>query len=225
MLELDWEISNLFEQLDFFDTASFSGSSSSDSSPSGLRVLSINGSEVVTSSSAGSSSSSSSSSSIDSEGNVVSRVSASTNTTTISIVSFNGNDTLQGGQGDDELTGADGDDILIGNFGTDTLTGRNGADTFVLTTATDPLLADVITDFNAAQGDKIALTGGLSAADIILQVFDFNGDSSVDATLVKLGSSVDEHSVLAVVLGTVELTGSTSLSNADFVTLSDNVLA
>ncbi|NEO99143.1 MAG: hypothetical protein F6K58_10755 [Symploca sp. SIO2E9] len=138
-----------------------------------LKLNSINGSEIATPYIEGSSSSSSTRSSVVSNGNnSTATVSASTGMTTISITSSNGNDTLLGGEGNDVLTGAEGDDVLFGGLGTDTLTGLNGGDTFVLEPSIanpiiDPLLADVITDFNAAQGDKIALTGGISKDNIL----------------------------------------------------------
>ncbi|WP_229424512.1 calcium-binding protein [Moorena producens] len=144
------------------------------------------------------------------------------------ITTINGNSTVRGTQGNDELTGGDGDDVLIGGFGTDTVTGGNGSDTFVLgleTTSpiTDPSLADVITDFNAAEGDKISVTGGLSGEDILLEVFDSNGDSTADGTLVKLASSPD-NGILALVQGTVNAQGETTLTSADFITTYDNTI-
>ena len=86
-----------------------------------------------------------------------------------------GNDTLYGGAGDDTLNGGDGDDwlyggigndtlnggngndILIGGAGVDTLTGGAGADRFVFTAPLLAANADVVKDFNAAQGDKLVL--------------------------------------------------------------------
>jgi peptidyl-prolyl cis-trans isomerase B (cyclophilin B) len=69
-----------------------------------------------------------------------------------------GLDHLQGGQGNDWLVGEAGDDVLIGNLGQDWLSGGEGADRFVLGRSGSALhLADVITDFSAAQGDKIQI--------------------------------------------------------------------
>jgi Ca2+-binding RTX toxin-like protein len=121
------------------------------------------------------------------------------------------------------LIGGNGDDILCGGFGTDWLTGGASADTFVFRAATatlgsDPLLADVITDFNAAQGDKIGLIGGLSATNFVFEVFDSNDDGTADATLVKLGSNSNDG-ILAVVQGTVDAAGATTLTNSDFITV------
>jgi Ca2+-binding RTX toxin-like protein len=126
------------------------------------------------------------------------------------------------------LAGGDGDDILCGGFGTDTMSGGQGANTFVLIPTlkpvANPLLADAIADFSAAKGDRIGLTGRLSAASLVLEVFDSNGDGTADATLVKLGSNSNDG-ILAVVLGTVNAAGETTLTNADFITVASDTLA
>lgn len=73
-----------------------------------------------------------------------------------------GNDTLLGGAGNDILNGGDGDDILNGGTGADILTGGDGADTFVF----DNLdMADVVTDFDSAEMDKIDFSGALGQFD------------------------------------------------------------
>ena len=139
-----------------------------------------------------------------------------------------GNDILWGGRGNDLLIGGDGDDILCGGFGRDTLSGGQGANTFVLKPTVqpvaNPILADVITDFSAAKGDRIGLTGKLSAASLVFDVFDSNADGAGDATLVKFGSNGND-SILAVVLGTVNEAGVTTLTNADFITVASDTLA
>jgi serralysin len=140
----------------------------------------------------------------------------------------NGNDTLLGGKGQDLLMGRNGDDFLCGDFGADTLIGGNGADTFVLRPETATLVAnvayaDILVDFNATDGDKIALTPGISIAEIALQVVDTNGNGQVDATLVKFSSNNGDR-ILAVILGAVNPAGTTTLTNADFITLPNNSL-
>jgi serralysin len=139
-----------------------------------------------------------------------------------------GNDTLRGGKGQDLLIGANGDDFLCGDFGTDTLSGGSGADTFVFrsetaSAAANPFLADRLFDFNPAEGDKIGLTEGLSVADLILLAFDTDGDGTADATLVKFSSNSGDR-ILAVVLGTVNAAGATTLSNADFISLPNGIM-
>jgi Ca2+-binding RTX toxin-like protein len=65
-----------------------------------------------------------------------------------------GGDILHGGQGNDLLIGGAGNDMLWGDRGDDTLTGGQGADVFHFSSAGGH---DVITDFNAAEGDKLAI--------------------------------------------------------------------
>jgi Ca2+-binding RTX toxin-like protein len=64
-----------------------------------------------------------------------------------------GADVLHGGRGADQLFGDDGDDVLFGDLGDDTLTGGGGADCFVFRAGDG---RDAITDFNFAQGDRLA---------------------------------------------------------------------
>lgn len=70
-----------------------------------------------------------------------------------------GADTLFGGQDQDQLFGEDGADALSGDLGVDTLTGGPGADRFLIRAGAG---ADVVTDFNAADGDRIQLAPGQS---------------------------------------------------------------
>ena len=126
------------------------------------------------------------------------------------------------------LIGGNGDDFLCGDFGTDILRGGSGADTFAFkpvtaSAATNPFLADQLVDFNPAEGDKIGLTGGLSVADVTLVAFDTDGDGRADATSVKFSSNSGDR-ILAVVLGTVNAAGATTLSNADFISLPNGIM-
>jgi len=75
------------------------------------------------------------------------------------VLGGNGNDDIYGETGDDSLSGEDGNDHLVGGFGRDMLSGGAGADRFeFLTTGDSTLLTyDVITDFSAAEGDRIDL--------------------------------------------------------------------
>jgi serralysin len=68
-------------------------------------------------------------------------------------------DVIRGGQGDDVLTGGAGNDWLSGDRGNDTLTGGAGADTFHTFSGAG---MDVVTDFNAAQGDRVQVDAGTS---------------------------------------------------------------
>lgn len=69
-------------------------------------------------------------------------------------------DSLAGAAGDDLLTGNGGRDTLNGGTGADTLVGGRGPDTFVFASTTDATVAefDRITDFSAAENDRIDLS-------------------------------------------------------------------
>jgi Ca2+-binding RTX toxin-like protein len=67
------------------------------------------------------------------------------------------NDLIRGGQGDDSLSGGQGDDWLSGDRGNDTMSGGSGADTFHTFNGAG---LDVVTDFNAAEGDRVQLDPG-----------------------------------------------------------------
>ena len=76
---------------------------------------------------------------------------------------------LRGGHGDDRLVGGSLGDILRGGPGNNVLTGSGGPDRFAFERTGG---RDVVTDFNAAQGDVVDLAdlvdvpGGLKAPDI-----------------------------------------------------------
>ena len=65
-----------------------------------------------------------------------------------------GDDNVTGGAGKDVISGGAGNDYLRGALGNDTLTGGSGADTFAFVGATDEGF-DTITDFDAAEGDRL----------------------------------------------------------------------
>lgn len=69
---------------------------------------------------------------------------------------------LNGTTGSDIIDGGAGNDTIRGGTGSDNLTGGRGADTFVFG---DRSQYDVITDFNAAEGDRIVLDYGDSSGD------------------------------------------------------------
>jgi ELWxxDGT repeat protein len=92
-----------------------------------------------------------------------------------------GNDILLGGNGNDTLLGDFGDDQLYGGLGRDTLTGGNGQDNFYLNDALTRNSSDIITDFNAASGDKIFISRrefGLTQAEGVLEAASFRLGSS-----------------------------------------------
>ena len=70
-----------------------------------------------------------------------------------------GNDVVRGGKGNDLVFGDLGDDQVWGDYGDDTLIGGAGADIFWIRSGDGH---DVVIDFNAAEGDRIGLTAGLT---------------------------------------------------------------
>lgn len=64
-------------------------------------------------------------------------------------------DSLVGGAGADQIDGGNGDDAIIGGAGADKLTGGAGGDRFVFDQGPVAKEADVISDFRAADGDKL----------------------------------------------------------------------
>ncbi len=120
-----------------------------------------------------------------------------------------GNDLLFGGQGDDTLYGGEGDDTLSGDRGRDILIGGKGNNVFILSTVAatdDPLQADVIMDFSL--GDRIALTEGLTAENLTLEPFNFDGMSGI---LIR-------NTLANTVLGFVQNTTADQLSG-DFISI------
>lgn len=90
------------------------------------------------------------------------------------VYGHTGDDTLFGGQGGDRLFGDDGDDWLSGDLGDDVLTGGAGADRFMMRLGGG---IDWVTDFSAAQGDRIVLPSGTA----------YTVQPSVGDVLVSLG--------------------------------------
>jgi T1SS-143 domain-containing protein len=92
------------------------------------------------------------------------------------LMGTDGVDILFGGEGDDILVGGADNDILIGGADNDTLTGGDGADIFQWNDGdegtTDNPAVDVVTDFNASEGDVLDL------ADLL----DSDGTNTIDAT-------------------------------------------
>ena len=90
------------------------------------------------------------------------------------LVGDAGRDVLRGGDGSDRLRGGAGDDRLEGGRGRDVLVGGEGADTFVFDLA-EMDRPDVIRDFDAAEGDRIVLTGLQEVDGAVLDMAVYNG--------------------------------------------------
>ncbi len=138
------------------------------------------------------------------------------------ILGSAGDDYLRGGPGKDLLIGGGGDDTLVGDFGPDTLKGGAGVDLFIPRgKTTNPLLAHIIADFSAAEGDMIGIVANrFESRDLAFEAFYSAGDGMVDATLVKFGANA-----LAVVLGTVDAWGQSTLTIGNFIPVQDSFLA
>lgn len=97
-----------------------------------------------------------------------------------------GNDIIDGGAGNDIIFGQEGNDIINGGTGFDILSGGSGADTFVI----DNLdVADVILDYNFAEGDTIDISG-------LLNSIYGAGDHSDKVSNVSLAASGSDVSVM-----------------------------
>ncbi|MCR5873052.1 hypothetical protein LRS10_01875 [Phenylobacterium sp. J426] len=95
-----------------------------------------------------------------------------------------GSDALAGGQGNDVLRGGGGDDVLSGDRGNDTLAGGAGADLFRFASGGG---ADVVSDFNAAEGDRIQAAGPYTAVQAGAHVLlDFGQGDTVTLEHVAL---------------------------------------
>ncbi|WP_135467794.1 calcium-binding protein [Crenalkalicoccus roseus] len=64
---------------------------------------------------------------------------------------------LFGGDGDDYIEGGGGNDTLVGGAGENVLTGGTGADLFVFHAG--QAQGDIVTDFNALEGDRLLFLG------------------------------------------------------------------
>jgi Ca2+-binding RTX toxin-like protein len=123
----------------------------------------------------------------------------------------NGHDVLYGNAGNDLLNGGDGNDLLIGGVGNDTLTGGAGADTF--TWKSGDLGNDVISDFNASEGDRIDLSDLLPDAANANNLLDYLKVDTTNNTLqVSTSGTIANGADVTIELEGVDLTqyGSTS---------------
>ena len=102
------------------------------------------------------------------------------------------------------LHGTDGMDVLTGTTGGDTLYGGEGADTFLFQTISEAV--DTIKDFNAAEGDKIDLSGVLShydpvtdaINDFVFATNDNHGNTVISINETGVGGAAAAHAVVVV---------------------------
>ncbi|CCA94046.1 S8 family serine peptidase [Novosphingobium sp. PP1Y] len=121
-----------------------------------------------------------------------------------------GIDKLMGGDGDDLLRGGDGDDWIEGGSGSDRLYGDAGSDTFVFNMA-DLDGLDVIYDFNAAEGDRIMVTGLAASSDATFEFvtsgtstyFEMHLDGNVTEIARIKGEGLDQLGLSAADMGLI----------------------
>jgi len=100
-----------------------------------------------------------------------------------------GNDTIFGGQNEDTIDGGAGDDMILGNRENDVLTGGDGADTFFF--ATDAQGNDIVTDFDAAEGDRLTFTTAYSTTSSGADLVITHGGGTVTLTGVSASGFSD----------------------------------
>lgn len=134
------------------------------------------------------------------------------------------------------LLGTTESDNLVLTNQQDIVFGGQGADRFEFGSegVMDLNQADVILDFDAASGDRLALgdsiqlTASTDLSDILIfEVADFDGNGVIDSTVLR---SVADNSILGVVLNTVafetvddQTIATTTLSMADFAPVATDV--
>ena len=117
-----------------------------------------------------------------------------------------GNDIILAGGGNDIVYGGNGDDIIVGGSGSDTLWGNAGADHFRYTATGDgganfsQAGADLIKDFNMAEGDVIEISasafgGGLVAGNDATGIFSSSANNNFDAN-ERLHFNTATHTLL-----------------------------
>ena len=131
------------------------------------------------------------------------------------IYGGSGDDRLVGGPGDDLLRGQGGQDTLIGGAGRNRMVGGRGADRFVLKTTVQNLEdANIIEDYSANQGDRIALRR-LDLSQVRLRVV--SGVSGLVDGPVTVIETRRSARILGVVLNSVDASGATRLTESTFI--------
>ncbi|MBE2894716.1 vWA domain-containing protein, partial [Spirabiliibacterium falconis] len=117
--------------------------------------------------------------------------------------------------GNDIINGGIGDDIIIGGAGNDTLTGGAGADQFVYNLKGGNG-DDTITDFNAAEGDKLTFVG-ISSADVFKSEYDAQWNAGEHKLTFTSGEPNHEYNNSITVNGSNAATLDELLTNANFI--------
>ncbi|MGS2724449.1 tandem-95 repeat protein, partial [Porticoccus sp. GXU_MW_L64] len=118
------------------------------------------------------------------------------------LIGNGGSDALQGGLGNDILTGGSGDDILAGGLGADTFRWQAGDEG----TAASPA-EDIISDFNAADGDVLNLQDLLQGEEsgVLSDYLSFNFDGT--NTTIEVSSQGDGNIDQIIRVDNIDLTG------------------
>jgi Ca2+-binding RTX toxin-like protein len=108
------------------------------------------------------------------------------------LIGDNSGGTLNGGVGNDTIVGGAGNDMIVGGPGADLLTGGGGANTFVYNAPSEG--GDTITDFSAAQGDKISVShtgfgGGLVVGTLSSAEFALDAPTASTGQFIWIGAS------------------------------------
>jgi large repetitive protein len=132
-----------------------------------------------------------------------------------------GSNAITGTAGNDRILGFGGDDTISGGAGVDTMTGGTGADTFTWIPAHTGGGADIITDFNIGESDKLnlsaLLTGynpGVTPLTDFVQFTDVAGNTQID--IAPTGGAFTTS--LAILQGVTGL-------NVETLRLSGNIIA
>ena len=114
---------------------------------------------------------------------------------------------LVGNEFDNTINGNNGQNTIVGGLGLDVMTGNGGGDVFVWTSTADTALAgdqaDVVTDFNRAAGDLIAVnpidaneTVGGDQAFTFVGIVDFAGSNFTGAGQIGFFTTATDTFIL-----------------------------
>ena len=116
----------------------------------------------------------------------------------------------------DYLIGTDEADVLVSDCGLDILIGGGGPDTFIVerSAACTSGCPRLVLDFNLEEGDKIQLDADLLITDdLVLENYDLDNNGVAESTAIQFANG----GILAVVLGTVDPLGNTTLLKDAFI--------